>query len=238
MTSLKFRCLSGEKRFQMGQQTTGRYKSQSPWPYGPSSFIGSLSGFEMAHNNNTIHKGAEMWLVPCFMKQEAPFALTARLSLKPKWRKNKTGEGILITCCQILNQSLETYTTDHVVSDADNDISHFSPQWNTTRVLIPDTLLITNLLLSNVQVEDTIRTTFIDGSPASIGHGTNEFWRNHKDSPLQTLAYGETFLCILEGAATEVDYLATRAPTIKKCGNRQMTHQGRNVNYYNTSGSR
>lgn len=175
-----------------------------------------------------------MWLVPHFMKRPAVAATTARLSLNPKSSKNRTKEGILTTYRQVANHLLETYVTDDVIDEADKDILRFTQPPNTPTLQFGDTRWMKTLQVLHVYGEYVLKETFIEELPTSIKHSMRAFWSSHKDIPLQKLAYGTTPLRTLQAATTEFDPRATRAPTYKNSGNRQPTHQGRNVINFDT----
>lgn len=78
----------------------------------------------MACNNSGVHERTKIWLIPHFMKKSIPAGLATHLSFLWKQPRKNVEEGLLTFYIKEASLLLETYATDDIIAETDNDIVH------------------------------------------------------------------------------------------------------------------
>lgn len=100
----------------------------------------------MARDNNGIHEGAAMWLVPLLINNTAAaVALTVCLSLKDSLSHCSVKEVMLTTYVRIVNLILETFATDGIIAETDTECLRFTQPTNLSPLKYGGTLWMKNL---------------------------------------------------------------------------------------------
>lgn len=93
------------------------------------SIMAFLSSLKLAFDTNGIQKGADMWILH-FMKKQAVTILDSRIALRFKSSCKRQRERTLTLYCKMVNNSLETYATDDIISETDHKIMRFTQPWH------------------------------------------------------------------------------------------------------------
>lgn len=94
-------------------------------PMEPIPVLGFLPACKLACLSSGEYKGAAMWIVHFSMEMTGASAPTTCLFLKSKSMQS-VKEGILTSYKQVVNQHVETYSTDEIIVEVDSDTVCFT----------------------------------------------------------------------------------------------------------------
>lgn len=138
------------------------------------SIFSFLNKFKAACDSIYIKEGAEMWIVPKFLKNPSDIALTSRLRLEKYGCKYR--EVTLNSYLKMIKHLLAEYESDEIIAEKTADINAMKQQDNQTATKFSQYLWEKVLRCKQVYEEYFLKGIFIEGLYESFRHIMRTYW--------------------------------------------------------------